>query len=87
VGCVERQYRTIGKVSGPGVRQDPIWQTTTQELPPLEAVLLREGPAGGATMNRIGVGQIIISGVTGVWAVSGWNAASDVPVSRHGWIA
>ena len=45
-------------------------------------------------MNRIGVGQIIILGVlilllvlTGVWAVSGWNAASDVPMSRHGWIA
>jgi hypothetical protein len=45
-------------------------------------------------MNHIGVGQIIILGVlilllilTGVWAVSVWNAASDVPMSRHGWIA
>ena len=45
-------------------------------------------------MQRIGVGQLIILAVlivllilTGVWAVSVWNASSDVPMGKHGWIA
>ena len=45
-------------------------------------------------MQRIGTGQLIILGalillliLTGVWAVSVWNASSDVPMDKHGWIA
>ena len=45
-------------------------------------------------MQRIGVGQLIILTVlilllvlTGVWGVSVWNASSDVPMGKHGWIA
>ena len=47
-----------------------------------------------ATMQRIGVGQIVILAVlilllilTGIWAVSVWNASNDVPMDKHGWIA
>jgi hypothetical protein len=45
-------------------------------------------------MQRLGKGQIILLLVltillviTGVWAVSVWNASSDVEMSKHGWIA
>jgi hypothetical protein len=45
-------------------------------------------------MQRIGKGQIILLAVfavllivTGVWAVSVWNATSGVEMGTHGWIA
>jgi hypothetical protein len=45
-------------------------------------------------MQRIGTGQIILLVilaimliVTGVWAVSVWNASSGVEMGKHGWIA
>jgi hypothetical protein len=45
-------------------------------------------------MRRIGVGQIILLTVlmvllilAGGWAVYVWNASSDVPMDKHGWIA
>jgi hypothetical protein len=45
-------------------------------------------------MRRIGVGQIILLAVlmlllilAGSWAVYVWNASSDVPMDKHGWIA
>jgi flagellar basal body-associated protein FliL len=45
-------------------------------------------------MGRMDKGQIavliflvIFLAVTIVWGVSAWNASSDVPMSKHGWIA
>jgi len=45
-------------------------------------------------MQRIGTGQIILLVVlaillilTGIWAVSVWNASSGVEMGKHGWIA
>ena len=45
-------------------------------------------------MRRIGMGHIILLAVliillilTAIWAVSVWNASSDVPMGKHGWIA
>jgi hypothetical protein len=45
-------------------------------------------------MKRLGAGQIILlatlSGIfmlTMVWAVHVWNASSDAPMDKHGWIA
>ncbi|GMO17986.1 MULTISPECIES: hypothetical protein [Bradyrhizobium] len=45
-------------------------------------------------MERISKGQILLLAVlamililTGVWAVSVWNASSGVEIGRHGWIA
>ena|SRR3569833_1397541 len=45
-------------------------------------------------MKRLGVGQIILlatlSGIllfAMVWAVYVWNASSDAPMDKHGWIA
>jgi len=44
-------------------------------------------------MKRISIGQIAILValvllliLTAVWAVTVWNASSDVPMSKHGWI-
>jgi hypothetical protein len=48
----------------------------------------------GATMKRLGVGQVILLAaliiiliLTGVWAVSVWNATDDVVMDKNGWIA
>ncbi|WP_338304973.1 hypothetical protein, partial [Bradyrhizobium ottawaense] len=45
-------------------------------------------------MERISKGQILLLAVlamililTGVWAVSVWNASSGVEIGKHGWIA
>lgn len=45
-------------------------------------------------MQRFGTGQIVLLVilallliVTGVWAVSVWNASSGVEMGKHGWIA
>jgi len=45
-------------------------------------------------MQRNGAGQIILLVVlvillilTGIWAVSIWNASSGVELGKHGWIA
>ena len=45
-------------------------------------------------MKRLSVGQIILLAVLGcifivtiIWAISVWNAASGVEMSKHGWIA
>ncbi|MHC4045428.1 hypothetical protein RAD10_27830 [Bradyrhizobium sp. 23AC] len=45
-------------------------------------------------MERISKGQILLLAVlamililTGVWAVSVWNASSAVEIGKHGWIA
>jgi hypothetical protein len=45
-------------------------------------------------MKRLGAGQIILlatlSGIlllTMVWAIYVWNASSDAPMDKHGWIA
>jgi hypothetical protein len=45
-------------------------------------------------MKRLGVGQaillaalIIILILTGVWAISVWNATEDAVMDKHGWIA
>ena len=45
-------------------------------------------------MQRMDKGQIALLiflvaflVVTVIWGVSAWNASSDVPMSKHGWIA
>jgi hypothetical protein len=49
---------------------------------------------GDDTMTKLSRGHLILLIVlaamfviTAVWAVSVWNASSDVPMSKHGWIA
>ena len=45
-------------------------------------------------MRNLGIGQIVIIAVlaillivTGIWALSAWDATSNVAISKHGWIA
>jgi len=45
-------------------------------------------------MQKMGIGHIVLMIalvalliLSGVWAVSIWNAGSEVPMSKHGWIA
>ncbi|MBR1272945.1 hypothetical protein JQ629_36315 [Bradyrhizobium sp. AUGA SZCCT0222] len=45
-------------------------------------------------MKRMSVSQIFLLAVlvfllalTGIWAVTAWNSAGDIQMSKHGWIA
>lgn len=44
---------------------------------------------GRSNLGRILVVLVLVAllGVTGVWAVTVWNASGDVTMGKHGWIA
>jgi hypothetical protein len=39
----------------------------------------------GRTLMILALAALLVG--TGVWAVEVWNASSDVPMTKHGWIA